>query len=395
MLPWFVFAPMRCPGTRRRRRSWSGGLLRALLGTCLALIASLASTIAWAAPAPVALPADYAREPDGATQWTFPRAARSEVGDLRALTHETWARFGRELGVYLAPELDIRIAVNPEHMRRLAPPQHAPPPYATGVAYPAEGLILISLTEPQSFLRPAVSRVLVHELAHVALHRALLGKDIPRWLSEGYAVDRAGERSLDRIRTLWDGTLQGRLLSIRDLSREFPEGPHEVDLAYAQAADLVAYLRDRDEDGAHFRTLLDRIRQGAGFEPAVRAAYGMDLATLEQNWRAAIAARFGRWPTLLGGLTVVWAVAALLLVVAYVRVRRRHQRTLRRWASEEAELDAPRAPAPALAVPPPPPPQPPFSRTPADDVLDAWGDQQRREPGVPTVVHDGRSYTLH
>jgi len=361
----------------------------------LASLVSLAPAKASAAPAPASLPADYASERDGATHWIFPRAARSEVGDLRAITHETWARFGRELGVYLAPELDIRVAVNPEHMRRLAPAQHQPPPYATAVAYPAEGLILVSLTEPQSFLRPAVSRVLVHELAHVALHRALLGKDIPRWLSEGYAIDRAGERSLERVRTLWDGALQGRLLSIRDLSREFPEGPQEVDLAYAQAADLVAYLRDRDADGARFRTLLDRIRQGAGFEPAVRTAYGMDLDMLDQQWRAAISARFGRWPTVLGGLTVIWALAALLLVVAYVRVRRRHQRTLQRWASEEAELDAPRAPAQPLAVPPPPPPQPPFSRTPADDVLDAWGDQQRREPGVPTVVHDGRSYTLH
>lgn len=389
---------MRCPGTRRRRSSWSGGFLGTKLGTWLALLAITLSTTASAAPPPASLPADYVSERDGATHWTYPRAARSEIGDLRELTHDTWARFGRELGVYLAPELDIRIAVNAEHMRRLAPARRAPPPYATGVAYPGEGLILISLTEPESFLRPAVSRVLVHELAHVALHRAVLGKDVPRWLSEGYAIDRAGERSLARIRTLWDGALQGRLLGIRELSREFPEQPREVDLAYAQAADLVAYLLDRDEDGARFRGLLDRIRQGAGFEPAVLAAYGMDLSTLEQQWRVAIAARFGRWPTLLGGLTAVWALAALLLVVAYVRVRRRHQRTLLRWASEEAELDAPHAPhapAPALAVPPPPPPQPPFSRTPADDVLDAWGDQQRRDPGVPTVVHDGRSYTLH
>jgi hypothetical protein len=262
------------------------------------------------------------------------------------------------------------------------------------VAFPAEGLILVSLTEPQSFLHPAVSRVLVHELAHVALHRAVLGKDLPRWLSEGYAIDRAGERSLARVRTLWDGALQGRLLGIRQLSREFPEQPAEVDLAYTQAADLAGWLLDRDADGARFRKLLDRIRNGASFEQAVHGAYGMDLDTLEQNWRTAIASRFGRWPTLLSGLTVVWAAAALLLVVAYVRVRRRHERTLQRWESEEAVLDVPQA-APAHAAGPPQPPQPPFSRTPADDVLDAWGDQQRREPGVPTVVHDGRSYTLH
>jgi hypothetical protein len=385
---------MRCPGTRRRRATWS-----TVVGLWLALLASLGAVtgvaaVARAAPPPASVPADYVTEQDGSTHWTFPLAARAEVDDLRSLTHETWARFGRELGVYLAPELDIRVAVNAHDMRRLAPAGRPPPAYATGVAYPADGLILVSLTEPQSFLRPALSRVMVHELAHVALHRAVLGKDVPRWLSEGYAIDRAGERSLARIRTLWDGALQGRLLSVRELSREFPEQPREVDLAYAQAADLTAFLLDRDEHGARFRALLDRVRKGASFEHAVLGAYGADMATLEQQWRAAIASRFGRWPTLLGGLTVVWALAAVLLVAAYVRVRRRHQRTLQRWATEEAALDAPRPAAPS-AIPPPPPPQPPFSRTPADDVLDAWGDQQRREAGVPTVVHDGRSYTLH
>jgi hypothetical protein len=342
------------------------------------------------------MPRDYAEQRDGATQWTFPQAARAEVDDLRALTHDTWARFGRELGVYLAPDLDIRIAVNPEHMQRLAPPGHALPSYATGVAYPAEGLILVSMTEPQSFLRPAVSRVLIHELAHVALHRAAAGREVPRWLSEGYAIDRAGERSLARIRTLWDGSLQGRLLGIRELSREFPEQPREVDMAYAQAADLAGFLLDRDDDGARFRVLLEHIRHDAVFEQAVIAAYGVDLQTLEQQWRTAIASRFGRWPTLLSGLTAVWALSALLLVVAYLRVRRRHQRVLARWATEEEALEAKSAPKPPhLAVDPPPPPQPPFPRTPADDILDAWGDQQRREPGVPTVVHDGRSHTLH
>jgi hypothetical protein len=110
------------------------------------------------------------------------------------------------------------------------------------------------------------------------------------------------------------------------------------------------------------------------------------LWRIEQQWRTQLAQRFGSWPSILSGLTVVWAVAALLLVVGYVRVRKRQRETLKRWAIEEA---------PALAMETAPPPSQAVPRSVADDVLDAWGDQRRRDSGVPTIVHEGRSHTLH
>jgi hypothetical protein len=79
----------------------------------------------------------------------------------------------------------------------------------------------------------------------------------------------------------------------------------------------------------------------------------------------------------------------LLLIVGYVRVRARQRRTLQRWALEEAPLEQPEV---SVNVQPPPPPVP---RNAADLVLDAWVDQQRHDAGIPTIVHEGRSYTLH
>ena len=58
----------------------------------------------------------------------------------------------------------------------------------------------------------------------------------------------------------------------------------------------------------------------------------MSLGEFEQQWRVLIAQRFGRWPSILSGLTVVWAAAAVLLIAGYLRVRRRHRSTLQRWA---------------------------------------------------------------
>jgi hypothetical protein len=339
-------------------------------------------------PPPAYVPSGYTREQRGTAHWLYPSAAEAEVDKLEPLRKRTWNRLANDLGVYLPPDIDIRIGVNPEHMQQIAPAGYRLPAYATGVAFPDEGLVLLSMAEPQQWMRPNLGQVLAHELAHVALHRAVGGNRVPRWLTEGFAIHEADERSLARVRSLWEGTLRGDLMSLSELSASFPDEHHgEVDLAYAQAADLAGTLLGGELGPNRFRGLVTQLRAGRPLEEAVLAAYGMPLERIEQRWRTQLAQRFGRWPTVLGGLTFVWALAAILLVVGYVRVRRRQNKTLERWAIEEAPLLAPVVSQP----PPPPPPQ----RTPADDVLDAWGERQHRDPGVPTIVHEGRSYTLH
>jgi hypothetical protein len=290
-------------------------------------------------------------------------------------------------------------------MQELAPPGRRLPSYASGVAFPAEGLILMSFSAPRSFERPNMRKLLVHELTHVALHRAIAGPEagapgtaevverrIPRWLSEGVAIHEAGENTIERIRVLWEAALGGRLVRLDQLDSRFSSEHGTVDLAYAQSADIVSYILDGEGDEIRFRVLIGQLRSGTDFEQAFSKAYGFSLNDLERAWRERISRRFGRWPSLLVGLSALWAFGAVLLFVGYVRVRRRHRRTLDRWAVEEEALVA--APAPA---PPPPPPvvsSPPSPRGP-DDVLDAWQEQKRRDGELPTVTHEGRSYTLH
>jgi hypothetical protein len=176
------------------------------------------------------------------------------------------------------------------------------------------------------------------------------------------------------------------LIPLARLSQSFPARHGDVSLAYAEAADLVGHLLEGDQERKRFRALVAALRAGQPFEQAFAATYEMPLWRFEQQWRAQLAQRFGRWPSVLSGLTVVWAIAALFLIVGYIRVRRRDRETLKRWAIEEA---------PVLAVPPAAPAGDSPPRSVADEVLDAWGDQQRRDSGIPTIVHEGRSHTLH
>jgi hypothetical protein len=339
------------------------------------------------APLPTAIPSGHTLEREDGVRWLYATAAQSEVARLQRVQRSAWTRLGNTFGVQLSSDLDVRLAVNPEQMQRLAPPGRRLPGYATGVAYPDEGLILLSLTEPESWLRSDIDRVLVHELSHVALHRAVGGRGVPRWFTEGVAIHEAGEHSIERVRVLWSGTLRDQLIPLARLSQSFPARHGDVSLAYAQSADLVGQLLRSDRDRDRFRRLVSELRADKTFEQAFAAAYRMPLWRFERQWRSHVTQRFGSWPSILSGLTVVWAIAALLLVLGYFRIRRRQRETLKRWAIEEA-------PVLAMETVTPPPPVPP-ARSAADDVLDAWTDQQRRDSGIPTIVHEGRSYTLH
>jgi len=375
-------------------------LLRPLFAALVVLITLALGARAEAAPPPEQMPPGYTVQRIGAIRWTFPTSAEPEAKELAREVDSTWSDLADRFGVRVSPDLDLRIALNPEQMQALAPPGRRLPSYASGVAFPAEGLILISFSAPRTFERPNMRKLLIHELTHVALHRAIVGerettesaeRRIPRWLSEGVAVHEAGENTIDRIRVLWEGALAGRLVSIDRLDQSFSAQHGTVDLAYAQSADIVSYILDGEGDAIRFRVLIAQMRAGSAFEPAFTKAYGFSLADLERAWRERVARRFGRWPSMLVGLSALWAFGAVLLFIGYVRVRRRQRRTLDRWAIEEEALAAP---LPVAPPPPPPVSNPPSPRGP-DDVLDAWQEQKRRDGELPTVTHEGRSYTLH
>ncbi|MFW6050216.1 MAG: peptidase MA family metallohydrolase [Myxococcota bacterium] len=330
-------------------------------------------------------PEGYREDRRGEVLWVYPASAEGTVRDLQAAYAEAWPRITRDLGGGIDPTLVVRIGRNPEEMHALAPEGHPPPEYATGVAYPF-GVVLLTLTAPETWVRPDLDKVLAHELSHVALRRAVGGEPLPRWFVEGLAVHHADEYSLARTRVLWQATVQRRLLPLRELDRRFPHHPREVSVAYAQATSLVSYLLEEADDHARLARLVRRLRAGESFEAALADAYGLSLEALEHEWRGWIGHRFRTLPLVLGGGTL-WVLASLLLFVAYGRYKQRARRKLARWEQEEAAVDrAERAADDRLA------------ETEDDErvVVYVSGDPpQGREPEVPTVRHDGRTHTLH
>jgi hypothetical protein len=346
------------------------------------LVVTVASVGATAQEAPdFSLPSPldgYETERIGSVTWTFPESERGRVTELIEGFDEHWTDVEADFGTVIDDHLIIRVARNPREMRAMAPLGAPPPDYATGVAYSRWGVILLTMSAPQTWEPPELDVVLVHELSHVALYRAVRGNPVPRWFNEGVAIHQSEVRLLPRMESLLRAAAQRSMLRLSELDKHFPNHPHEVNIAYAQSADVVGFLRRSNNDERRFHRLIQSLRDGQTFDTALAAGYGWTRVGLERHWRESLRTRYRILPALFAGSTI-WVLAAILVVVAYRKRRRYHHMKLQQMAHRE-ELEE-------LALTSRPPPAPLSTPAPASEVV--------TDTSVPIVEHDGKSHTLH
>jgi hypothetical protein len=332
------------------------------------------------------LPERFESDVRGAVRWEYPEGHDDTVRDLIAAYDEAWPRITSDLGVAIDDALHVRIARNPDQMKALAPIGYPPPDYAVGVAYARFGVVLLTITAPETWEPADLERVFAHELSHIALHRAVGGARIPRWFAEGLAIHQARENNLDRIRTLWTATVAGTLVPLDDIDDGFPEYAHRVNVAYAESADIVGFLYEDEEGKEGLRRLVQAVHDGASFHDAVSTTYGESLGSIERRWRQDLEERYHSLPLFFSG-TGLWVFASLLLVLAYVRRRRRHHARLAELALAEE-----RAAKEAVAATPHPTPEPVKN----ENEAFVWiPPEVGRESEVPTYEYEGRNHTLH
>jgi hypothetical protein len=338
-------------------------------------------------PALPAPPASHTVHNAAWIRFTYHPSVRARVQPLideaSAIRDELSARLGQ-------PVLDhvvVHIGRTPGEMAVLAP-QGAPyPKYAAGVAYPQLGLVLLTIAPVHPNSQHDLREVFKHELAHIALSDAVLGRAVPRWFNEGFAVFASGESSLVRWQSLWTATLSDNLLPLARLERGFPSDDATASVAYAQAVDVVRFLVRREEE-QRFAALVARIRDGQTFERALEDAYGTNVPSLEFGWREDVARRYTFWPVFFSG-SMIWAGALGLFVWGWRRRKRQNRETMARWEREEAAEEARK--------------RPPESVTPRVHIVIARSAQRSSEPRRPTiseveipkVEHDGQWHTLH
>jgi hypothetical protein len=335
----------------------------------------------------------------GWIHFSYPPSTRGRVEPLIVAADSVRQELTARLGQAVLRNVHVRIARTPGEMATLAPEGAPYPRYASGVAYSEIGLVLLTLAPNVPSSLYDVGEVFRHELAHVALEDATGGSSrVPHWFNEGLAVHLSGESSLVRLRTLSTATLAGRLVPLGRLERGFPADATAAELAYAESADVVRFLL-RQQDRERFPALIARVRDGQPFVAALRDAYGLDLSSLEYEWREEIGKRYSFWPVLFSG-SLVWAGVLLLFVLGFRRRKKKSQETLERWAREEAYAELRRARASLMGAAPPrvhivlPGHEAPASSAVPPD-LPTMPPARMVDTDVPRVEHDGRWHTLH
>jgi hypothetical protein len=281
---------------------------------------------------------------------------------------------------------EIRVGRDREEYEALALPGGSPPRWAVALAYPSHGIILLNA---RSMSGPEGPVTLRHELAHVALGQ--FGRTWPRWFQEGLAQHLTGERvAVSHYAALFRAVTQEAVFHFEDLASAWPDMPSDVEVAYAQSADFVAFLASRHGPAA-MDQLLDGVARGEPFEMAFGKAFHTSLMVEENAWREGLATRFG-WLPLTTSMQLVWLVAPGLCVIAWIRRSRQKAARLEEMAAEEAAEDAAlrvlaaeAAQQQTLSTLPPaePPPPPEWIEVVNDEPRDFSETETDRDPRPP------------
>jgi hypothetical protein len=284
----------------------------------------------------LSLPTGWAEIPSPHAMIHADPADRPTAIRLARHAAEAIPRLAELLEVPVGPRMHVVIAHTESEFKTLQP--RPMPDWADGSAWPSVGRIFLKSPSIRDGDASSLETVLDHEIVHVLLGRAFHPRPVPRWLQEGMAQLLAREFTTEKTKILARGTLGKNLIGLHELNRGFPADPARAHLAYAQSADLVAYIQSAHGPEA-LPTLVREMAQGERFEVAIRLATSQDIDALDMAWRSRLQdSGFSLTPLLDEGIW--WGLGALLVPLAWVSVKRRNRVRLDKWRREEVLEDA-------------------------------------------------------
>lgn len=239
-------------------------------------------------------------------------------------------RIAQDLGIGAGPAMHIVLADDEQAFVELQP--GAPPDWADGTAWPQHRQIFLKSPRIRIGTASPLEQVLDHEITHVLLGQAFGPRPVPRWLQEGLAQWVAKEIGPETTRRLSEGLL-GELLTLQELTGRFPRDAVRANLAYAQSADLIAFVVQ--EYGAEsIPVLVQEMAKGKHHNAAFRVATGEDADTIDQKWRARLESS-PLWLSSVATDTFFFGLGAPLTVAAFWMARRRNRKTYEKWEAED------------------------------------------------------------
>ncbi len=262
----------------------------------------------------------------------FPESAQSRVSDIVEVGSDARREIFRHIGIDSGEPIQVYLVSSSKQYQRLQPRGQKAPDWAVGLAYGSLGVIYLRQAGSSGSV-VNLRQTFIHELSHILMRRALDGRDIPRWFSEGVAMYHARQFDFERIKTVGYAILMGRLIPLQGLESRFPQVKSDINLAYAESFEFVNFLVNEFGE-ANFQQLIQNIASGKDFYAALEIVYTMPLDELEAMWISDLKMSYTWLPALTSGGTI-WGLAALILVIGYISKRRIKKKKMKEWEIRE------------------------------------------------------------
>jgi hypothetical protein len=257
---------------------------------------------------------------------------------LRLARHasEALPRLALELGVPIGDTVHIYVSPTDSGFRALQPGRA--PTWADATAYPGLGAIYMRGPGARAGTDEPLEQVLNHELVHILLGRAFAPAVVPDWLQEGVAQVAAEQNGPETARTLSRGMALGGPIALESLTRGFPADPARAQLAYAQSADFIEWMRVT-YGARSLQVLIAELAAGRSVDGAMYGATGSFLPEVEAAYRATLSSGLPLGLSWATSTDAVFALGGILLIVGGIARRRQFHQRLAEMEAEEALVD--------------------------------------------------------
>lgn len=219
-------------------------------------------------------------------------------------------------------------------------PPNLMPGWAAGIALPAADTMVLHAGRIGRYGQRQLIGVFAHETVHLLMAHAaggpLVGDSrLPSWFSEGVAANLARDGEWMDFFVLYTSPVASSRRPLAELESCFrsPAVERLRRAAYAGSYSFVKFLMDRHGPGLPARVLAG-LRAGMGFEAAYHRAAGIPLAVDEAAWFSLIHGKL-RWAVILGSSFTLWMAITALVLLAYLRKKRRARLKMEAWQEDE------------------------------------------------------------
>jgi hypothetical protein len=209
------------------------------------------------------------------------------------------------------------------------------PDWGVGCAIPEKGVIV--LKSPLHFkYYQSFSQVVTHELAHIFLGKFSRGKNIPRWLDEGFAMYQSHEWTIGQDVSVARAVVTGSILPLSQIETVNAFGQSKADLAYTESFLAMSYLYREYGVGTE-KELLTQLANGSSIDLAFLRTIGSNYLSFQMEFEKYLKTKYN-WVSFLGDTFLYWLGLAFLIVFLYFLKRHYIKKRLKEWELEEQGL---------------------------------------------------------